>query len=174
MNYYFYCWADWICYFKPKPTETTHAFTYQKDITALTIPEDFEQVVNAVRVQYWYLWWPHSWITSRAENSESIAKFWRKEKTIVNTNIYWNASAEIYRDSILNKYSEWKKNISITVNTRYEIESIHPWDTIKIRNLWLNINWLQVNSVNYQYEQVVLKLEYTSTLAQEIFSSNNL
>lgn len=174
LNYYFYCWADWICYFKPKPTETTHAFTYQKDITALTIPEDFEQVVNAVRVQYWYIWWNHHWFTDRAVNQDSIDKYGRKEQTITNQNIYWNEAAEIYRDSILNKYAEGKKNISITVNTRYEIESIHPWDTIKIRNLWLNINWLQVNSVNYQYEQVVLKLEYTSTLAQEIFSSNNL
>lgn len=174
LNYYFYCWADWVCYFQPKPATTTHAFTYQKDITALTIPTDFEQVINAVRVQYWYIWGSHTWITDRAEDTSSIALFWRKEKTVVNSSIYWNESAEIYRDSILNKYSQWKKNVSITVNTKYEIETIHPWDTIKIRNLWLNIDWLQVNSVSYQYEHVVLKLEYTSTVAQEIFSSNNL
>ena len=173
LTYHIYVWADWIVQFKPKPATITHEFTYEKDITSLTIPQDFEQVVNAVRVQYWFIWWNHTWITSRAENQESIAKFWRKEETIVNTSIYWNESAEIYRDSILNKYSEWKQNIKMTVNNKYLIESIHPWDTIKIRNLWLNISWLQVNSVNYSYEQAVLQLEYSTTFAEQIFSSNN-
>ena len=169
LTYYLYVWADGVVQFKPKPSTITHEFTYEKDITALTVPQDFEQVVNAVRVQYWYIWWPHTWITDRAENQESIAKFGRKEETVVNTSIYGNDSAVIYRDSILNKYAEWKQNIRMTVNNRYLIESIHPWDTIKIRNIWLDISWLQVNSITYQYEQVQISLEYQTTLAEQIF-----
>jgi len=173
LNYYLYVWADWVVNFKPKPTAITHYFTYEKDISALTIPQDFEQVVNAVRVQYWYIWWNHHWFTDRAVNQDSIDKYGRKEQTITNQNIYWNEAAEIYRDSILNKYAEGKKNISMTINNNYTIEHIHPWDTMKIRNLWLDISWLQIKSVNYSYEQAVLQLEYQTTLAEQIFTSNN-
>lgn len=171
LEYYLYVWADWIVQFKPKPSTITHEFTYEKDITALTIPTDFEQIVNAVRVQYWTLWWADYWITDRAENQESITKFWRKEKTVVNRNIFWNGVAEMYRDSILSKNLDWKQNISMTVNNKYLIESIHPWDTIKIRNIWLDIDWLQINSVSYSYEQATIQLEYRTTLAEQIFEN---
>lgn len=172
-TYHLFVWADWVVKFKPKPTDISHYFTYEKDVSALMIPEDFEQVVNAVRVQYWYIWWPHSWITERAEDTESISRFWRKEQTIVNENIYWVDSANQYRDEYLAKYSSWKQNITLVVNSLYQIENIHPWNTIKIRNLDLEISWLQVNTVKYQYKQATLQLEYTSSLAQEIFSSNS-
>ena len=172
LNYYLFVWADWIVQFKPKANEITHYFTYEKDITALTIPQDFEQVVNAVRVQFGYIWWNHHWYTDRAVNQASIEKFGRKEETITNQNIYWIEAAEIYRDSILNKYAEWKQNISMTINNNYLIEDIHPWDIIKIRNLWLDIDWLQIKTVSYTYEQAVIQLEYQTTLAEQIFTSN--
>jgi len=172
LTYHLYIWADGLVQFKPKPSQITHRFTYEKDITTLTIPQDFEQVVNAVRVKFGYIGWNHTWMTDRAVNQESIDKYWRKEETITNQNIYWLEAAEIYRDSILNKYAEWKQNVKITVNNNYLIEDIHPWDTIKIMNLWLDINWLQISSVSYQYEQATIQLEYTTTLPQQIFTSN--
>lgn len=171
-NYHLFVWADGVVIFQPKQTDISHYFTYEKDIDSLTIPEDYEQVVNAVRIQYWYIGWPHYWITERATDDESIAKFWRKEQTIVNQNIYGETSANQYRDEYLVKYSKWKQNITVAVNNKYQIETIKPWDTIKIRNLDLNISWLQVSSVKYQYKQATLQLEYISSLAQEIFSSN--
>lgn len=171
LEYFLYVWADWIVQFKPKSSTIQHEFTYAKDITALTIPTDFEQIVNAVRVQYWTAWWTNYWTTDRAEDQESIAKYWRKEKTVMNMNIFWNTAAEIYRDSYLNKYSEWKLNITMTVNNKYLIESIHPWETIKIRNIWLDIDWLQINNVNYSYEQATIQLEYRTTLAEQIFEN---
>lgn len=172
-NYHLFVWADGVVIFKPKQTDISHYFTYEKDIDSLTIPEDYEQVVNAVRIQYWYIGWPHSWITDRATDDESIAKFGRKEQTIVNQNIYGETSANQYRDEYLAKYSKWKQNITLVVNSMYQLETIHPWDTIKIWNLDLEISWLQVSSVKYQYKQATLQLEYISSLAQEIFSSNS-
>ena len=172
-TYHLFIWADWIVKFKPKPTDISHYFTYKKDVSALTIPEDYEQIVNVVRVEYWYIWGSHSWITDRAENTESISKFGRKEQTIVNHNIHWENSANQYRDEYLIKYSSWKQNITLVINSLYQIENIHPWDTIKIRNLDLEISWLQVNTVKYQYQQTTLQLEYQSNIAQEIFNSNS-
>lgn len=174
LSFYFFVWADGICYFKRKPETVTHNFTYAKDVTALSIPEDYEQVINAVRVQYWYIWGPHSWITWRAEDQQSITKFGRREQTVINQNIYWETAANIYRNSILNKYSKWKQNINLTINALYPIEDIHPWDTIRIRNLDLEIEDLTVNTVKYQYEQVQLQIEYSTNLAKEIFNQNNL
>ena len=46
----------------------------------------------------------------------------------------------------------------------YQLEKIHPGDLIKIRNLGVEVSGLQVSSVSYSYEQVVLKLEYTTSL----------
>lgn len=170
-NHHLFVWADGVVHYQTTPSTISHYFTYWKDVSALTIPEDYEQIVNAVRIQYWYLWWPHSWITTRAENTESIAKFGRKEQTIVNENIYGETSANQYRDEYLAKYSKWKLNISITINSHYQIETIHPWDTIKVRNLWIDISWLQISSVSYNYDKAVLKLEYQSNIAKEIFNS---
>lgn len=173
LTYYLFIGADGVCYFRPRPSEITHYLTYEKDITALTIPEDYEQVINAVRVQYGYIGGPHSWITDRAVNQESIDKFGRREKTVVNQNIYGNEAGEIYRDSILAKYSEGKQNIRMTINNLYPIESIHPGDTIKVRNIWLEIDGLQIVSVSYKYEEVIIGVEYQSNLANEIFNYNN-
>lgn len=172
-NYQFFIWADGIVRYQPKPSEISHYFTYEKDVKALTIPIDFEQVVNVVRVQYWYIGWPHSWITKFAENTESIQKFWRKEITIVNQSLHWEASANLYRDQYLLQNSKGKQNISLTVNSLYQIEKIHPGDLIKIRNLGVEVSGLQVSSVSYSYEQSVLKLEYTTSLWKELLSSNS-
>nr|DAE92677.1 MAG TPA: hypothetical protein [Caudovirales sp. gcode 4] len=169
-NYRFFVWADGIIQYKPKPSHISHYFTYERDVKALTIPIDFEQVVNAVRVQYWYIGWPHSWITQFAENAESIQKFWRKEITIVNQSLHWEASANLYRDQYLLQNSKGKQNISLTVNSMYQLEKIHPWDLIKIRNLGVEVSGLQVSSVSYSYEQAVLKLEYTTSLWKELLS----
>lgn len=171
-NYRFFLWADGVVHYKPKPSQISHYFTYERDVKALTIPTDFEQVVNAVRVQYGYIWGPHSWITKFAENQESIKKYWRKEVTLVNQSLYGEESANEYRDQYLLQNSRDKKNISVTVNSLYQIEKIHPWDTVKIRNLGVEVSGLQVASVSYSYEQATLKLEYATTLWKEIFTSN--
>ena len=53
----------------------------------------------------------------------------------------------------------------------YPIESIHPWDTIRIRNIDLDISDLKISKVEYAYEQVKLSLEYYTSIAQQIFNS---
>lgn len=171
LNYYMFVWADWIVQFHNVPQTITHNFTYEKDITALTIPEDYEQVANAVRARYSFIWWSHTWITSVATNASSIAKFGRKEIIISNENLYWQVAGETYRDSYLNEYKDWKKNISLTVSTLYPIETIHPWDTIRIRNIDLDIKDLQISKIDYTYEQVRISLEYYTSIAKQIFNS---
>lgn len=171
LRYYLFVWADWVVQFHDTPTEITHNFTYEKDITALTIPEDYEQVANAVRARYSFIWWSHTGITDVAVDNTSIARFGRKEIIIGNENLYWQLAGETYRDSYMNEYKNWKKNISLTVSTLYPIESIHPWDTIRIRNIDLDIKDLQISKIDYTYEQVRISLEYYTSIAKQIFNS---
>jgi lysozyme family protein len=63
------------------------------------------------------------------------------------------------------------QNISLTVNSLYDIEYLHPWQTVKIRNLWLNIVNATIQNVRYQYEQATIMLEYYTTIWQQIFNS---
>lgn len=171
LSYYMFIWADWVIQFHDTPTTITHNFTYERNITALTIPEDYEQVANAVRARYSFIWWSHTGITDVATNASSIAKFGRKEIIISNENLYWQVAGETYRDSYLNEYKDWKKNISLTVSTLYPIESIHPWDTVRIRNIDLDIKDLQISKIDYTYEQVKINLEYYTSISKQIFNS---
>ena len=171
LNYYLFVWADWVVQFHSVPDTVTHNFTYEKDVTALTIPEDYEQVANAVRATYTYIWWSHTWITDVAVNNESIARFGRKEIIVSSDNAYWETAGNEYRNNYLNEYKDWKKNISLTVSTLYPIESIHPWDTIRIRNIDLEISGLKISKIDYTYEYVRLNLEYCTSIAEQIFKS---
>lgn len=137
----------------------------------MTIPEDDEWIINAVRVEYGYLWGSHKGITERALDQESINLYWRKEITIKNTSIYWEENANAYRDTYLSRNKHWKKTITITINDTYDLETIHPWQTMKIRNLWLNLDteWLQIQSVSYEYDNVKIQLWVCTTIATEIF-----
>lgn len=171
LSYYMFVWADWVVQFHSVPDTITHNFTYEKDITALTIPEDYEKIANAVRATYTYIWWSHNWITDVAVDNDSINKYGRKEIIVSADNAYWETAGETYRDSYLNEYKDWKKNISLTVSTLYPIESIHPGDTIRIRNIDLDISNLKISKVEYTYEQVKLSLEYYTSIAKQIFNS---
>ena len=171
LNRYLFVWADWVVQFHEVPNTITHNFTYEKDITTLTIPEDYEKVSNAVRATYKEEWWVNTLITSVATDNDSITKFWRKEVIVSADNAYWETAWETYRDSYLNEYKDWKKNINLTVSTLYPIESIHPGDTIRIRNIDLSISNLKISKVDYTYEQVKLSLEYYTSIAKQIFNS---
>ena len=169
LSYYVFVWADWIVHFHNTSQTATHLLTYEKDITSLTIPEDKEQIKNKVQVIYQEE--QLSTLTNIATDSDSIDENWVKEILLSRQDLNDQTSAELYRDQYLNEYKNLRKNITITVNSLYPIETIHPWDTIKIRNLGLNIDNAQVNKVSYKYEKAILNLEYYQTVAQEIFNS---
>lgn len=169
LNFYVYVGADGVVNFHDTPVSATHKLTYEKDVTALTVPEDREQIANKVTVIY-----QNSGVTaytSTATDATSIATYGVKEVLLSREDLESTASAELYRDQYLQQYKDLRENISITVSTLYPIEGIHPGDTIKVRNLDLNIVNAQVNKVTYKYEQVQLQLEYYKTLAQEIFNT---
>lgn len=171
LNYYLFIGADWVVNYKQKPETSVHDFTYWKDVETLTIPENFENIINVVQVEY-----------EKNQNTEytpinqdwmSVAKYWYKEEIIRYSKEVDDDTALLYRDNFILQNKDLKNDITITINTIYNIETIHPWDTIKIRNLWIKIENLQIKNIKYQYEKVVLILEYYTTIADQIFNSLN-
>lgn len=176
LDYYLFIWADWIVHFHNKPWNATHSLTYERDITALTIPESAEKVVNKVQVKYQIpseVEWEQPTIayTSIATDDISISLFGVKEEILSREDLETEASANLYRDKYIEQYKNLSKDITLTVNSLYPIELIHPWDTVKIMNLWLDIDNAQVNKITYKYEQIQIQLEYYQNIAQEIFNS---
>ena len=169
LDYYLFIGADWIVKYKQKPATSTHAFTYWKDVVDLTIPENLEKIYNAVQVIYEIAWVENE--TTIAEDATSISKYWYKEILIKRGDLEDLTSAEEYRDKYLQENKDPKKDITITINTLYDIENIHPWDTIKVRNIWLNIENLQIKNIKYKYEEITLTLVYYTTIAEQIFNS---
>lgn len=169
LSYYMFVGADGVVHFHPTPTSATHLLTYEKDVTALTVPEDKEKVANKVQVVYYdngveaY--------TGIATDPTSISMYGVKEVMLSRTDLTNLASAELYRDEYLNEHKSEVQNIQVTVSCLYPIENIHPGSTVKIRNNDLNINNAQIYKITYQYEQMQLTLNYYTNIAEQIFNS---
>ncbi len=171
LNYYFFIGADGVVNYKQKPASFVHDFTYWKDIETLTIPENYENIINVVQVEYGKNNVKEQ--TPINQNWMSVAIYWYKEQIISYSKEIDDATALIYRDNFINQNKDAKNDITMTINNLYNIETIHPWDTIKIRNLWIKIENLQIKNIKYQYENIVLTLEYYTSIADQIFNSLN-
>lgn len=169
LSYYLFIWADGVVQYHDTPNSATHLLTYERNINQLTIPENNEKIVNVVQIIYNiddvdY----ETWII---QDTSSILQFGYREGLIRRSDLKNEASAEKYRDNYLTENKDLKKNIQVVVNTLYKIETIHPWQTVKITNLWLEIENAQIQNVKYTYEQTTLTLEYYTSIWQEIFNS---
>lgn len=98
--------------------------TYEKDITALTVPEDKEKVANTVQVTYSDN--GTSTPTSIATDPTSISLYGVKEVVLSREDLTNLASAELYRDEYLNEHKNEVQNIQLTVSCLYPIENVHP------------------------------------------------
>lgn len=169
LNFYSFIGADGVVEYKPKPNAPTHLLTYWKDIIQLTIPENTENIQNVVQVSYMDN--NVETFTSIATDQASVDKYMHKETILSRSDLKDQTSADLYRDEYLQDNKDAKQNIQLVVNSLFDIEYLHPWQTVKIRNLWLNIDNAQIQNVRYQYEQCQLTLEYYTTIWQQIFNS---
>lgn len=169
LSYYLYIGADGVVHYHDTPATATHLLTYERDINALTIPENNEQISNVVQVIYTISMTEYeTWIV---QDATSVWKYGQRETLIRRADLQDEASAELYRDNYLSENKDLKKDIQVEVNTLFPIETIHPWQTIKIANLWLNIENAQIQNVKYTYEKATLTLEYYTSIWQQIFNS---
>lgn len=169
LQYHLFIGADWVVNYKSKPQTATHLLTYWKDITKLTIPLNTEKIKNVVQVAYKLN--DVETYTTIQQDATSVWKYLQKEIVVFRKDLKDETSANLYRDEYLSKNKDAIQNISLSVNSLYNIEYLHPWDTIKIRNLWLNVDNAIIQNVKYQYEEATLTLEYYTTIWEQIFNS---
>lgn len=113
-----------MVHFHATPNTATHKLTYEKDITALTVPEDKEKVANTIQVIY-----NDNGVntpTSIATDPTSISQYGTKEVVLSRTDLTNQTSAELYRDEYLNEHKNEVQNIQVTISCIYPIESLHP------------------------------------------------
>lgn len=100
-----------------------------------------------------------------SQTSYGLREFHESNGTITNS-----TTANAKASSEVTKNKSVTKNISIIVTDVYDIESIKPGDLVTVRNSNYPIVSLQVNAVEYGVNTARVELEFTSSLAKEVFS----
>lgn len=155
-GFYWYVGADGVAKFKDKPTSATHTFIFGKHVTSFRAPKTAKQVVNNVYISY-------DGGNLEDDDSASITRFRKRTKIVDNQDVKDATTAQSKIDTELEKNDTELIKSEITINDSYDIESILPGQTCKIRNFnhaseFFSSN-MQIVEVRYQGKQVVLSLE---------------
>lgn len=149
-------------YFKAVPTTTTHNFTFKKDVESIELKEDFEWIVNSVRVErYWWNFVLYTDVTS-------ISTYGLKEATEHRTDLQDLTSQNSYGNSYIASNKNPKRNLQLTINSNYNIETIKPWDTITVHDVWYNISIVQVLKTSYVVDKIQLYLDRVITFGDMV------
>jgi hypothetical protein len=167
---WFKCFIDWywILHFKAFSTSSDHLLMNKKNIEEVVIDEDMEWLINSVRVLGKYRafsWWisRDAYVDTTYEDAVSVATYWRRYKLI--ENIYTDSQAYVnqYAIQYVNDNKSPKKKTTLIINRNYNLESLKPWDTIKINNFEYLLSNVKIIKMNYTPDKVTLYLdEYTS------------
>jgi hypothetical protein len=90
----------------------------------LTIPENTEKIQNVVQVAYELN--DVETYTTIIQDDDSVSKYLQKEIVVKREDLKDETSANLYRDEYLAKNKDAVQNISLTVNSLYDIEYLHP------------------------------------------------
>lgn len=168
-NMKFFIDADRIVNVFPKPWSPTHYLTNNKNIENIEIYEDTEWIVNKVNA---YNTMVIPYLESHYEDSWSIATYWKKEITL-NVNVWWQDAIDVYAQNYVNERKDSKKESKVIVNRNYPIETLKPWDTIKIRNFAYTFDNIQIIKVSYSPTKCTLYLDYYTSYGEQINSVAN-
>lgn len=151
--WYYYVDSLWDVTYRAKDSIlVNHKVKLDNEVDYFVSDEEIETLSNKVYINK--TWSPFI-------DTDSITEYWRIE-----TNISWQGNGDDYLEA--NK--DYKKEIKLIINSRYNIESIEPWHHITLLNADYTIQPLQVMRVDYSYDQVRIDLEKYSTFAETILS----
>ena len=154
-DYYWNIGRDGKLYVQPKPLTAVHTFTVGKDIESLRIRKNSEKIVNDVQLRY-------NNTTLDGEDLISTADYGKRTAILKDDRVTILSTAQQKVDQALLTNKDPKIQASIVVNSNYDIESIQPGDTCKVRNLkkgsiTLDDNMLIVG-VQYAWDRVTIQL----------------
>ena len=115
--------------FKEKPATATHTFTIGKDVDSIFATNSIEDIINYATVDY-------DGGTVTANDATSISAYGKRE-TYKDSSASTSTSgtAQNIADQLVAENKDPKKNIKITLNANYDLESIKCGETCKVQNL---------------------------------------
>ena len=165
-DFWWYIDQDWQVYFKEKPSSATYNITNKKDVESIDVQEDMESLVNKLFLE-------RSGGTIKTyEDSTSQTTYWIKELFLSQTDLQDEASQDIFWADYISENKNTKKNTSIILNSKYNLEQLKPWDTLKLLNIDYTLDNVQVLQTNYTPDNMSLEIEKLVTFGKEVVISN--
>lgn len=150
---------DGQIHLKDRPATTTHVLTIGKDVDSGEIVKNNEKVINRYRLT----WGTAPPTTTIYEDTTSQAAYGVREKLETDSDIGNQPTADQQGNKTIADNKDPKVEAKITVNTRYNIESIKPGHTVIIRNTKKGSTTLPadmlVTAIQYTPDGVTLTLE---------------
>jgi hypothetical protein len=161
-----YWWVDGndVFYFKKASATADHSFTFGKDVSQFnTFQEDLQQSRNEIYVQYDDGTAPKP--VRRRADATSITSYGPRTQIQNENSVTAQSSADKIGDNILQTKDAPVRDIKITVTDDYAlgIETIHPGQTCKIKNLPSDIDAavgenLLITKTVYKFTEIELTL----------------
>lgn len=161
-NYYRFIDAEWKFYFREKLTQQNHIVSNQYAVETMSLNYSFEWIVNKFYLE-------REWINLQIyEDVNSQNNYWIKEKYELSSTIVNQATQDEYWNNYIKQNKDPKNASSIVVNSKYDIESISPWDTVSVVNTEYSIRNLLIEKITYTPIRITLTLEENETLRNVI------
>jgi len=152
-----------------------HNLTLRKDVQSLTIKKrDLSGIINHLVLE------ANGGTIKEYTDSDSITAYWIRQSYEKKPDINNDATQDSYGNSIILENKDPKREITVKVNSKYDLSSIYPGQTIKIRNLFaqqtitdtfelLDIDWDNLLDIDWD----VLYIKGTPTIISENLVENS-
>ena len=164
-NYYFFIDSNWEVYFKAKPSQSTHKLTLSKDIITLESNEDIESIKNKLILTR------NSW-TTNYEDTTSQWAYGIREKRETKTDLKDITTANEYWNKYILQNKDYKLDTTLVVNNKYDIKTIHPWETVRVLNIDYSIENVQILKISYAWDMITLYLDKYISFWESILNIN--
>lgn len=157
-DWWWHIGPDGQVYLQDRPNTATHLLTIGQNVDDLQITKNSEKVVNRFRLS-----WGAPITVSVYEDLASQAVYGLREKLETDVATKNSTTADQKGNKLIADFKDAKIEATLRVNTKYDIESIRPGDTITVRNVKAGSGVLPANllvtAINYNPNSVTLTLE---------------
>ena len=109
---------------------------------------------------------------ANASDAWSQSTYWLRELKI-SSQAQDLTTGNAVATNYITQNKNYKKQTVITINSQYDLESLKPWDYVKIRNTDYILDGVQIQKLVYRYDKVVCYLDQYTTLPQAIKTLSN-
>lgn len=163
-NWYFVVDGTGKLFFKQKPTTSSLDITFERDIDEIMLEEDGEKVVNR-----YILKWKSGTLAAvndvPSQTANGIREFYDQRAQIADVS---TATAFAANYLIDNAYD--KKKTRIVLNTNIDLESILPWQALKVLNVDYPIEDIIIQKVSYTSQKCTIEVDTIRNFILELNS----